>query len=380
MTNDGANSLTYDAENRAVTAAGASYTYDGNSLRVKKISGGTTTIYIFSGTKVIAEYSGTSSAYPLEREYIYSGSALLATLEGATVKYQMSDHLSARLTTDATGAVLGQQGHFPFGEDWYSSSATTKFRFTSYERDSESGNDYAMFRFYANRLARFSSPDPLAGSLADPQSLNRYAYTRNDPINLVDPLGLWCIEVAIFNTPNIETGQTNYVGTAWVGTTCSSGGGGGGAGGIHPPLWDDPPGGGADDKQKKRKKEVAEKLKKYNQDIDDCIAKAAQKRDQRIKRDRWLQFGTGLITLAGAAIIQINAVGPSTPPLVSAEMFTELAIHGHGVGLVGYFGYFGPLVGGAAAFGVVSADIGFAWNDYYKDVERCIASIPFPAN
>lgn len=37
------------------------------------------------------------------------------------------------------------------------------------------------------------SPDPLAGSMRNPQSLNRYAYVQNNPVNLVDPLGLWCI-------------------------------------------------------------------------------------------------------------------------------------------------------------------------------------------
>ncbi len=102
----------------------------------------------------------------------------------------MSDHLSARLTTDTNGNVLGQQGHYPYGESWYAASAATKWQFTSYERDSESGNDYAMFRSYVNRLGRFSSPDPIAGSLSDPQSLNRFAYARSDAVRMVDPLGL----------------------------------------------------------------------------------------------------------------------------------------------------------------------------------------------
>src|SRR5260370_10374056 len=58
------------------------------------------------------------------------------------------------------------------------------------ERDSESGNDYAMMRYGVNRLARFSSLDPVGGDTSNPQSLNRSSYTLNDPQNLIDPLGL----------------------------------------------------------------------------------------------------------------------------------------------------------------------------------------------
>ncbi len=52
-------------------------------------------------------------------------------------------------------------------------------------------NDYAVFRYHVNRLGRFSSPDPLAGSIANLQSLNRYAYVSNDPIQSVAMLWAW---------------------------------------------------------------------------------------------------------------------------------------------------------------------------------------------
>jgi len=169
---------------------GGAYTYDGNNLRVKKVAGGATTVYIFSGSKVIAEYDNGAAPASPSREYIYSGAALLAKIEGGASIYYHPDHLSNRVLTDSSGNTLGQRGHYPFGDTWYESGTTTKLQFTSYERDSESTNDYAMMRSYINRFGRFSSPDLLAGSLGNPQSLNRYAYVFNDPINLFDPFGL----------------------------------------------------------------------------------------------------------------------------------------------------------------------------------------------
>jgi RHS repeat-associated protein len=195
MTNDSINALTYDGENRLITSAqsGATYAYayDGNGLRVKKTPPtGAATIYIFSGSKVIAEYaSGAAPASPTS-EYIYSGNQLIATLAGSTTTYHHADHLSTRVSTDSSGNTVRTFGHYPFGETWYETGTASKWKFTTYERDSESLNDYAIARIYVNRIARFSTPDQLGGNIENPQSLNRYAYVLNDPQNLSDPLGL----------------------------------------------------------------------------------------------------------------------------------------------------------------------------------------------
>jgi RHS repeat-associated protein len=128
------------------------------------------------------------------REYIYAGAQLVAKLEGSSTNYFHPDHLSSRAITDSSGTIVEQKGHYPYGETWYPTTNSNKWKFTTYERDggtNESGNDYAMARTYINRYGRFNSPDPLAGSIADPQSLNRFSYTRNNPVNMVDPFGLW---------------------------------------------------------------------------------------------------------------------------------------------------------------------------------------------
>jgi RHS repeat-associated protein len=110
------------------------------------------------------------------------------------------------LVTDSGGNPSAQMGQFPFGESWYNATGD-KLQFSTYERDSESVNDYALARYQVNRLGRFSSPDPLAGGTGDPQSLNRYAYTRNDPVDYVDPTGMYL--VGLPNTPGGAPGPAN---------------------------------------------------------------------------------------------------------------------------------------------------------------------------
>ena len=145
------------------------------------------------GSKAIECDNGAAPSSP-SREFIYGNGELLATVSGGATTYYQSDHLSVRMTTDSSGNILGQQGHFPFGEAWYSSSGNTEWMFTTYQHDQETGLEYALARYYDPRTATFCSADPVEGNPSDPESWNRYIYARDNPINLTDPSGqfwLW---------------------------------------------------------------------------------------------------------------------------------------------------------------------------------------------
>ena len=164
----------------------ASYGYDNQNRRYKKTVASTITHYVWEGSQAISEYNGATGA--LLSDYVFSGGRMIA--KAATGQYFLSDRLSVRLTTDANGNVTGRQGHLPFGEDFGESGAQEKHHFTGYERDTESGSDYGINRQYSLNSGRFLRPDPVEGSKDNPQSLNRYSYVKNDPVNAVDPLGL----------------------------------------------------------------------------------------------------------------------------------------------------------------------------------------------
>jgi RHS repeat-associated protein len=72
----------------------------------------------------------------------------------------------------------------------YVSNCPSTYKFAGKERDFESGLDNSVARYYASLNARFISPDPSGGHRSDPQTLNKYAYARNNPLNLTDPTGL----------------------------------------------------------------------------------------------------------------------------------------------------------------------------------------------
>ncbi len=184
----------YDAENRQTqvtnTASNttANYQYDGGGKRVRKTFGNEETIFVYDAFgKMVAEYSNIIETHP------------------KSVSYLTTDALgSPRIITDQTGQVVSRHDYMPFGEEvmanvggrttvqGYAGNDGVKQQFTGYERDGESGLDYAQARYFSSKHGRFTSVDPLtaSASMKNPQTFNRYSYAMNSPYKFVDPLGL----------------------------------------------------------------------------------------------------------------------------------------------------------------------------------------------
>jgi RHS repeat-associated protein len=187
LLNDSFNTYAWDAEGKAVNVGANSYVYDAFGRVVEKNST-TQTVYGPSGKLAIMNGSTLSKAFiPLP-----SGATAVYTSTGLTY-YRHADWLSSsRLSTTPTRTKYYDVEYAPFGES-YGGSGTTDLNFTGDNQDMASGLYDTWFREYHPTQGRWVSPDPggiEAVDPANPQSWNRYAYVTNNPLSLVDPLGL----------------------------------------------------------------------------------------------------------------------------------------------------------------------------------------------
>ena len=177
---DGTHNYTFNAENQIteMDAGAAVYVYDGDRRRMKKTVGTETTYYFYAMGLLVSEFSTTNT-----------GAAGAASTDRTT--YQTSDKLgTAVFLMAASGLVIENNRTLPYGEQWQPAvGLDNEQTFTSYQRDGESGLDYAMNRYASNRTGRFQSVDKGPHLLSAPASLNRYVMTLGDPVNYTDTDG-----------------------------------------------------------------------------------------------------------------------------------------------------------------------------------------------
>ena len=143
------------------------------------------------------------TSYDASGRQIAEYSTNIASAEDAQVAYLTADHLgSPRINTDRDGNVTARHDYRPFGEEIFTDGGRTvalgygddsvRKKFTGYERDGETGLDYAQSRMYSSSFGRFGVPDPenAGAGFEEPQTWNAYIYVSNNPLSAIDPSGL----------------------------------------------------------------------------------------------------------------------------------------------------------------------------------------------
>jgi len=88
------------------------------------------------------------------------------------------------------GAEVARQLYYPYGQvRWASGALPTDYTFTGQRNEASFGLMDYNARYYDSLLGRFISADTMVPDPANPQSLNRYSYTINNPLKYTDPTG-----------------------------------------------------------------------------------------------------------------------------------------------------------------------------------------------
>ncbi|MGJ8564893.1 MAG: RHS repeat-associated core domain-containing protein [Alphaproteobacteria bacterium] len=187
----------YDMADQPRAISGLStgtYQYDGNMKRVKSVVDGVTiyNIYDASGSLVHIDDLGTGN----KTDYVKGAGLSLARIKKAgpvdITRYLHPDHLGSPVVgTNSSGNLAWIERYTPFGEEINDHPVNdNQAGFTGHIKDSATGLSYMQARYYDPVIGRFLSIDPVTFmDTGNPGYFNRYAYTMNDPINLIDPDG-----------------------------------------------------------------------------------------------------------------------------------------------------------------------------------------------
>jgi RHS repeat-associated protein len=139
--------------------------------------------------------------------YIQGVGGLVASKDVDGLKYYNSDHLgNIKLITNEAGYILNEENQYlAFGEPIYLSD-DSRFSYNVKELD-DSGLYYYGARYYDSEIGRFTTVDPIKGNIQASQSLNRYTYTRNNPMKYIDPTGAQTAEA---DATKVSPENTNW--------------------------------------------------------------------------------------------------------------------------------------------------------------------------
>jgi RHS repeat-associated protein len=106
--------------------------------------------------------------------------------------YGYDGHGSVRLLTNTAGAVTDTFDYDAFGNLINRTGTTPNdYLYTGEQFDSNLGFYYLRARYMNPSNGRFFTMDSYEGDAYDPLTLHKYLYAGNDPVNMIDPSGMF---------------------------------------------------------------------------------------------------------------------------------------------------------------------------------------------
>lgn len=195
-------------------ATNAAYTYDGTGLRASKTIGATTSSFTWDVGQIPNLLSDGTT------DYLYGpGDLPVEQIASDGTHWYFHDQLgSTRALTNSNGTVDCTYDYTPYGAVLgHTGTASTPMQYTGQYTDTETGLVYLRARYYDPTTAQFLTVDP-----AVEQTLSAYGYTTNNPLNLIDPTGLWSLGGFIHKHAAVIS-HINAIATAVTGVAALAG-------------------------------------------------------------------------------------------------------------------------------------------------------------
>jgi RHS repeat-associated protein len=225
LTNNGAGqSYQWDAENRLVSVTQATgvtgFVYDGLGHRLQETFGGSVIKqWVWCGDQPCEERDANGN---VTKRFYVQGEQI-----GGVPYYFTRDHLgSVREMVDANGTIRARYDYDPFGRmTKISGDLSADFGFAGNLYHQATNLNLTLFRAYDPNLGRWLSRDPIGEN----GGLNLYGYVGNNPVNLLDPLGLCdCdkllsrLQILMRASGGMESDLNGQIGNEMFGETVST--------------------------------------------------------------------------------------------------------------------------------------------------------------
>ena len=179
-----------------------SFAYNESGLRTSKTVNGVTHSYVWQSSKLAADIT---DAYALYFHYDSSGEVIgfTRTANGTDTEYFYVKNLQGDIlkVISATGTEAAAYSYDAWGKLLTSAgdlADVNPLRYRGYFYDTETGLYYLKSRYYDPEVSRFINPDAFVSSGTSVASYNMMVYCDNNPINRIDPAGMFWREIGDF--------------------------------------------------------------------------------------------------------------------------------------------------------------------------------------